>query len=76
MCKVQMIGKEQGFISFPVTKAVYCEHCEQISNSAWLRCGQCGSEAILRLVFLIDGPPPGPEPLATVLSPASIEVAA
>ena len=49
MCNVQMIRKEPGLISIPVERAVYCENCESISNSAWSRCGLCGSEEIVEL---------------------------
>ena len=44
----------------PVEGAVYCEICERVSNSTNFRCGVCGSEAILSLRLLIDGPPGGP----------------
>ena len=66
MRSVQMIRKEPGLISIPVDKAVYCENCEKISNSAWRRCGLCGSEEIVEIAPLLGGPPdPGPAP-ATV----------
>lgn len=55
---IRMLRKEANFISIPVEKAVYCENCETVSNSSLERCGVCGSEAILTLVHLIDGPPP------------------
>ena len=45
----------------PVEGAVYCENCERVSNSTNFRCGVCGSDAILSLRLLIDGPPSGPE---------------
>ena len=76
MCNVKMIRQEQGFISIPVTDAVYCESCEQVSNSASLRCGHWGSETILSLALLIGGPPNDPEPSAVVLCPVLIETAA
>ena len=67
MCNVQMIREERGLVSIPVQRAVYCENCEQISNSAWRRCGRCGSEAIVELLGLFRVPyPPDPPPPATV----------
>ena len=59
-----MLRKEAGLVSIPVEQTVYCENCETVSNSGRDRCGVCGSEAILSLVRLIDGPPtnPGPGP--------------
>jgi len=50
MCKVQMIRHELGLVSIPVEKAVYCE---KVSNSAWRRCGVCGSEEIVELALLV-----------------------
>ncbi len=62
---IRMLRKEANFVSIPVETAVYCENCETVSNSSRERCGVCGSEAILNLVHLIDGPPPGnPGPTA------------
>ncbi len=57
-----MLRREADFVSIPVEMAVYCENCETVSSSGYDRCGVCGSEAILRLVRLIDGPPNNPEP--------------
>jgi len=63
MCNVQMIRHEPGLVSIPVKKAVYCENCEQVSNSASRRCGVCGSEGIVELASLVGGPlDPGPAP--------------
>lgn len=64
-----MLRRKADFVSIPVEVAVYCENCETVSNSGSVRCGVCGSEAILRLVRLIDGPPnnPGPGPVAPAL---------
>jgi len=61
---VRMLRPEANFVSIPVEIAVYCENCETVSNSSRERCGVCGSESILSLVHLIDGPPknPGPGP--------------
>jgi len=61
MCKIQMIRREPGLVSIPVEKAVYCENCERVSNSVWLRCGLCGSEEIVELAPLFGGPS-GPDP--------------
>jgi hypothetical protein len=69
MCKVQMIRHESGLVSIPVEKAVYCENCEKVSNSAWRRCGVCGSEEIVELAPLVGGPPdPGPAPPAALVA--------
>ena len=69
MCNVQMIREERGLVSIPVQRAVYCENCEQISNSAWRRCGRCGSEAIVELLNLFREPfPPDPPTRATEIA--------
>lgn len=60
MRNVTMIRREPLLVSIPVERAVYCENCERVSNSTNFRCGVCGSEAILSLRWLIDGPPSGP----------------
>ena len=65
MCKVQMIRLEPGLIAIPVKRAVYCQGCQHVSNSAWDRCGLCGSEEILELTTILTGPKePDPAPLA------------
>ena len=65
MRNVQMIRQEPGLVSIPVEKAVYCENCGKVSNSAWRRCGLCGSEDIVELAPLFGGPNgPGPAPAA------------
>jgi len=65
MHNVQMIRNEPGLVSIPVEKAVYCE---KVSNSAWRRCGLCGSEKIVEIAPLLGGPSgPGPTP-ATALA--------
>jgi hypothetical protein len=56
MRNVRMIRREPLLVSIPVEGAVYCENCERVSNSTNFRCGVCGSEAILSLRLLIDGP--------------------
>lgn len=67
MCNVQMIRREPGLISIPVERAVYCENCKKVSNSAWRRCGLCGSEEIVELAPYFGGPDdPGPAPLAAL----------
>jgi len=59
-----MLRKEANFVSIPIEIAIYCENCETVSNSGRDRCGVCGSESILSLLHMIDGPPsnPGPAP--------------
>jgi hypothetical protein len=65
MRNVQMIRNEPGLVSIPLGKAVYCENCEKVSNSAWRRCGLCGSEEIVEIAPLFGGPSdPGPTPAA------------
>ena len=61
MRNVRMLRPEPNLISIPVEQAIYCENCETVTNSHRERCGRCGSERVLRLVALIDGPPSGPE---------------
>jgi hypothetical protein len=46
MCNVQMIRHEPGLVSIPVEKAVYCESCEKVSNSASRRWGFVGLRAL------------------------------
>jgi hypothetical protein len=61
MRNVKMLHTEPNFVSIPVEKAIYCENCHKVSNSANSRCGSCGSNNISRLTMLLDGPPSGPE---------------
>ncbi len=61
---IRMLRKEANFVSIPVETAVYCENCETVSNSGRDRCGVCGSEAIMSLLSIIDGPPSNPGPAA------------
>jgi len=73
---IRMLRKEANFVSLPVESAVYCENCETVSNSGGGRCGVCGSEAILRLVHMISGPPPsnpGPAAPARIIPIFSLE---
>jgi hypothetical protein len=66
MCNVQMIRKELGLVSIPIERAVFCENCESVSNSAWSRCGSCGSDKLVELAPLLGGPrEPGPGSPAT-----------
>jgi hypothetical protein len=61
MCNVQMIRKEPGLILISLERAVLCENCEEVSNSAGRRCGSCGSDKLLKLASLLRGPwQPGP----------------
>jgi hypothetical protein len=66
MCNVQMIRNEPGLVSIPLDRAVFCENCKKVSNSAWRRCGSCGSGNLLELAPLLGGPcEPEPGPPAT-----------
>ncbi len=68
MCKVQMIRVEPGLIAIPVDRALYCQDCGNVSNSAWDRCGLCGSRQMLALATVLSGPEePDPSPLAMAL---------
>jgi hypothetical protein len=60
MRNVKMLRTEPNFVSIPAEMAIYCENCENVSNSTRRRCGVCGSESIFSLTTLIDGPPSGP----------------
>lgn len=75
MCNVKMIWEERSLISIPVQKAVYCENCEQVSNSAWFRCGRCGSGEIVELLNLFREPfppdPPHPAPAIALFREAA-----
>ena len=61
MRNVRMLRPEPNLVSIPVEQAIYCENCETVTNSRRERCGRCGSERVLRLAALIEGPPSGPE---------------
>jgi hypothetical protein len=69
MCNVLMIRKEPDLVFIPVERAVYCENCETISNSAWSRCGLCGSEEIVELSSIFTGPPDPGFPPASAPAP-------
>lgn len=62
MRNVKMLRAEPNLLSIPVERAIYCKSCETVSNSTRRRCGVCGSDAIVKLKTLIDGPPGGPDP--------------
>lgn len=66
MRNVLMIREEPGLISIPAEKVLYCENCETISSSSRNCCSVCGSERVLELASLLQGPwEPGPVPPAT-----------
>ncbi len=71
MCKIRMIRTEPGLISITIDKAVYCENCGEVSNSAWGRCGLCGAQNIVELAPLLIVPPDPdlpPSPAQTVFA--------
>jgi len=61
MCQVKLIRPGHSLVIIPINKAIYCENCENITNSVSERCGKCGSKLVLRLSTLIDHPPSGPD---------------
>jgi hypothetical protein len=61
MCKVQALRPVRHLVSIPLGKAIYCRHCENITNSAADHCGKCGSAFVLHLATLIDQLPSGPD---------------
>jgi len=61
MCQVQALRLAHSLISIPVGKAIYCRHCDNITNSPAGRCGKCGSTFVLHLATLIDETPGGPD---------------
>jgi hypothetical protein len=61
MRNVSMLRPEPNLVSIPVERAVYCENCENVTNSPSERCGECGSGLVLHLATLIDQPPSGPD---------------
>jgi hypothetical protein len=61
MCKVQELRSAHSLVSIPVGKAIYCQHCENITNSAADHCGECGSAFVLHLATLINQAPGGPD---------------
>jgi hypothetical protein len=66
MCNVQMIRNEAGLVLISLDQAVFCDNCKRVSNSAWRRCGSCGSGNLLKLAPLLGGPcEPGPGSPAT-----------
>jgi hypothetical protein len=61
MCQVQALRPMHRFVSIPVEMAIYCRHCENITNSPAEHCGKCGSALVLPLATLINQPPSGPD---------------
>jgi predicted carbohydrate-binding protein with CBM5 and CBM33 domain len=61
MGQVQALRSAHGIVSIPVGKAIYCQHCENITNSPGDHCGECGSDFVLHLATLINQPPGGPD---------------
>jgi hypothetical protein len=61
VCQVSRIRIEHSLVSIPVCEAIYCQHCENITNSSAEHCGKCGSAFVLHLASLIDQPPSGPD---------------
>ena len=74
MCNVTMLRTEPYFCSIPLEQAIYCENCRTVSNSAWQRCGVCGSEALFKLRTLLDDAPE-PDPPTPAHSAVSATVA-
>jgi hypothetical protein len=61
VCKVQALRPVRRLVSIPLGKAIYCRHCENITNSAADHCSECGSAFVLHLASLIDQLPSGPD---------------
>jgi hypothetical protein len=61
MCQVKVLRSRHRLVSIPVEIAIYCRMCRNVTNSNSDRCGQCGSEFVLRLITLVDRPPGGPD---------------
>jgi len=61
MCQVSRFRSANNLVTIPVGKAVYCSHCENITNSPGDRCCQCGSDFVLQMATLIIPPPNGPD---------------
>jgi hypothetical protein len=67
MCNVLTIRKDPRLVSIPEERATYSESCEAVSTSTQRRCGLCGSEEIVELAPLFNGPmDPGPVPAAAL----------
>jgi len=54
--------------SIPLDGAMLCVNCNTISNSPPHRCSVCGSQAILRLLTILD-PEPDPPAAGRALLP-------
>lgn len=63
--RIAMFDGDPELISLPLSCAVLCTNCERILNSRQLRCGVCGSKAVLALATVLgrEDPTP-PEPTA------------
>jgi hypothetical protein len=61
MSQVHILRPAHSLVSIPVDKAIYCQHCENITNSPAEHCGKCGSAFVLHLATLIDQLPSGPD---------------
>lgn len=61
MCQVIRIHIEHILVSIPVCEAIYCQNCENVTNSPAEHCGKCGSAFVLHLATLIDQLPSGPD---------------
>ena len=48
--------------SIPLEIAMLCVNCDTVSNSLPHRCSVCGSQAVVRLISLLD---PEPDPPAS-----------
>jgi hypothetical protein len=63
--RIAMFDGDPELISMPLSRAMLCTNCERVSNSRQLRCGVCGSDAVLALATVLgreDPAPPEPTP--------------
>jgi hypothetical protein len=79
VCQVSRIRIEHSLVSIPVGEAIYCQHCDNITNSSPEHCGKCGSASVLNLATLIDqlpsGPDSGPASAARIVPAFHLELA-
>ena len=54
--------------SIPLESAMLCVNCNTVSNSPPHRCAVCGSQAVLRLITILDPDPDPPAAGRTLLS--------